>query len=114
MHSPCVMLLSAARNNLVCCRRRLLTNNPATAAAPNPNGRPTISATIGVGAPVSTATIHDVPHSANTATPSAQPPMPAMSTSGQLRLSFGRLGAVMSIAAGADKNGHHLAADRLF
>src|ERR1700756_23122 len=116
MHSPCVMLLSAARNNLVCLRRRLLTNKPAIAEAPRPNGKPTTSAPTGVAAPVNTATIQDVPHSANSAMPTAKPAPPAMATSGQLRLSLGRFG-VASIASGARKNGkekrQHLAADRL-
>src|SRR5262249_61608558 len=114
MHRPCVMLLSAARNNLVCLRRRLLTNNPANAAAPQANGRATTSAAMGVDACVSIATIHDVPHSVNTATPSAPPATPAMITSGQLRLSLGRLGTVASIASGRATKRRHLGADRLF
>src|SRR5690349_24858616 len=105
MHSPCVMLLSAARNNLVCLRRRLLTNKPASAAAPRPNGKPTTSAPTGVGAPVNTATIHHVPHSANSATPTAKRSAPAMATSGELRLKLGRIG-VARIAAGGRETGN--------
>jgi hypothetical protein len=98
------MLLSAARNNLVCLRRRLLTNKPAIAAPPNPNGKPITSAPTGVDVCVSMATIQDAPHSTNSAMPRAKPAAPAMATSGQLRLSFGRFGAA-SIASGARKNG---------
>src|SRR5215469_9015687 len=67
-----------------------------TAAQQGASGATTIAAT-DVDACVSTTTIQDVPHSANTAIPSAQPATPAITTSGQLRLSLGRLGVVASM-----------------
>jgi len=78
----------------------LLTNKPAIAAAPRPNGKATIKALTGAEASVSAATIQDAPQKAKRQMPRTKPAAPAMATSGQLRLSLGRLGAA-SIASGA-------------